>query len=287
MKTVIWRQYHFLLPDDWEMLQFTRNPDVGRCAFADRHQFRFEINWRTVKGTPDFDRMLRDYQSRLEEDGLEQVRRLEHQRWHGVRGEQNRRLTTRYGRYFADDMSLVELVFLWPKEWDKALEKRILDSFRFEAPQDGLVRWCAFGMDLRVSATHDLWKASVGPTNTELRFTTQKGYREERFGRYGMPEEWLATNPGAWLLTWLPRGFRIEQQTRHLRNSHEIFSVKGLRTFPTVSNLFRGRREIKASAWICPEDKRLYSLLLVSTGRVVDLESHMALRCCEHMEVSP
>ncbi len=287
MKTFIWRQYRFELPDDWEMLQFSRNPESGRCAFADRRQFRFELNWRTVPGTPDFERVLRDYQSRLEEDGMEGVSRLEFPKWHGVRGMQGRRLTTRHGRFFAENQSLVEVVFIWPKDWDKALERRILDSFQFQPSQDGFVRWCAFGMDLRASHTHQLWETNAQPTSTTLRFTAQKGYREQRFARFAMPEEWLATTPGQWLHTQLPKGYRIDQETRHERNGHDIFSLKGLRFPPRVSDLFRGRRAIKASAWICPETKRLYSLVLVSTGRVVDLESRMSLRCCEHMEVSP
>lgn len=287
MQTFIWRQYQFELPDDWEMLQFSRNPDLGSCVFADRRQFRFELNWRVVQGAPDFERMLHDYQARLEEDGLQRVRRLEHQRWHGVRGEAEQGLTTRYGRYLAEDRSLVELVFIWPKEWDSALEKRILDSFRLIHPENGLAHWRAYGMDLRVSAGHDLWKVEVPPTSAELLFTTQKGYRSQRFSRFAMVGEWLTTNVGDWLCTRIPRGFRVEQQTRHLRDSHEIFSIKGLRSFPTVKNMFLGRREIKASAWICPEDKRLYSLVLVSTNRVVEAESRISLRCCSHLEVNP
>lgn len=287
MQTFIWRHYQFDLPDDWEMLQFSRNPELGSCVFADRRQFRFELNWRAVQGTPDFDRMLHDYQARLEEDGLQGVRRLEHQRWHGVRGEAGHSLTTRYGRYIAEDRSLIELVFIWPKEWDSALEKRILDSFRLIVPEEGLVRWRAYGMDLRVSAGHELWKADVPPTSAELLFTAQKGYRSQRFSRFAMAEEWLTLSPGDWLLTRIPRGFRIDQQTRHLRDGHEIFSVRGLRSLPTLKNMFLGRREIKASAWICPEDKRLYSLVLVSTDRVVEAESRISLRCCSHMEVNP
>jgi len=283
----IWRQYSFQLPDDWEMLQFTRDPVVGRCAFADRRQFRFEMNWRAVKGTPDFDRMLADYQSRLEEDGIECVQRIEHRRWRGVSGQEGRRLTTRYGRYVGENQSVLEVVFLWPKNRDPALERRILDSFAFQPAVDDLVRWRTFGLDLSVSETHDLWKVSAQPTSTTMKFTAQKGYREQRFGRFAMVEEWLAGTPGQWLRTWLPRGYRIERQTRHIRDSHEIFSISGLRSPPTLRDAFKGRRRIKASAWICPHDKRLYSLLLVSTGRVVDLESRIGLRCCERMEVNP
>jgi hypothetical protein len=287
VQTFIWRNYRFELPDDWEMLQFTRNPQVGRCAFADRRQFRFEMNWRTVSALPDFDRMLADYQSRLEEEGLAETRRLEHHRWQGVSGREERRLTTRYGRYFPEDKSLLEVVFLWPKDRDVALEKRILDSFFLELPADGLAHWRAFGMDFHVSASHDFWKAYAQPTSMQLKFTAQKGYREQRFARFGMVDEWLGTNPGVWLRTWIPRGFRLDQQTRHIRDGHEIFTIKGLRKLPTAKDWFRGRREIKASAWICPQHKRLYSLLLVSTGRVVDQESRIGLRCCEHMEVKP
>ena len=287
MQTFIWQQYRFDLPDDWEMLQFTRDPQTGRCVFADRTQYRFELNWRIVKGVPDFGRMLTDYQSRLEADGFERLQRTRHDRWHGVSGEQEHRLTTRYGRYVEDNHALLEVVFLWPKNRDPALERRVLDSFAFQPATDSTVRWRALGLDLDVSATHDLWQVKADPAATTFRFTAQKGYREQRFGRFGMVEEWLAGTPGQWLRTWLPKGYRIQTETRHLREGHDVFRINGFRNPPTVRDLFLGRRQIKAAAWICPQDKRLYSFCLVSTGRVVDLESHIGLRCCEHMEARP
>jgi hypothetical protein len=200
--------------------------------------------------------MLTDYQGRLESDGLTDLRRLEHSDWKGVSGEQDGRLTTRYGHFFPEDGSLVEVVFLWPKGRDVVLERQILESFSFVPAADGFIRWRAFGLDLRASDTHELWKASVRPGTVELKFTAQKGYREQRFGRYGMIEEWLAGTPGTWLKTQIPKGFKILTETRHTRQSHEIFTINGLRSFPQVKNIIRGRREIKASAWICPQDKR-------------------------------
>ena len=64
----IWRQISLRLPATWEMLQFSTEYPQGRCAFADRYQFRFELTWGNVKGEPDYDRMITDYTGKLERE---------------------------------------------------------------------------------------------------------------------------------------------------------------------------------------------------------------------------
>ena len=58
MKTWIWRNFGVGVPDDWEMLQFSKDPKSGGCLFADRYTFRLEINWRRTAGEPDLRRIL-------------------------------------------------------------------------------------------------------------------------------------------------------------------------------------------------------------------------------------
>ncbi len=50
MRLWIWRGLCMKVPDDWEMLQFETNTGKGGCAFADRYQFRFEVDWKVVQG---------------------------------------------------------------------------------------------------------------------------------------------------------------------------------------------------------------------------------------------
>ena len=50
LETWVWRHLEVRVPADWELLQFSKTPAEGRCAFADRHGFRLELSWRTVAG---------------------------------------------------------------------------------------------------------------------------------------------------------------------------------------------------------------------------------------------
>ena len=136
MQSWVWRQLHVEVPEEWELLQFSRNPQTGRCAFADRYQFRFEVSWREVPGAPDFQRLLSDYRSRLEEDGLSAVRPLQGGVWQGVAGVlPDGRTTCRYGAYLAPVQCLVEAVFLWPKARHEPLETAVLASLRRLVPE--------------------------------------------------------------------------------------------------------------------------------------------------------
>ncbi len=137
----IWRHFRFWLPEDWEMLQFTRHSAVGRCAFADRYAFRLEINWRAVAGPPDFELMLRNYVARLREEGHERLRPIRRAGWRGVASQKNDLACSRFGAYFDAESCLVEMVFLWPGiPTAPELEKEILESVA-ESPPDAAAGW--------------------------------------------------------------------------------------------------------------------------------------------------
>ena len=101
MRLWVWRYFRLELPDDWEMLQFSRNPHAGRCAFADRYQFRLEISWQALSGPPNMDRLVSDYLSKLKLDGtMPDAVRLDRPPWVGLRGHQGGILTSRFSRHF-------------------------------------------------------------------------------------------------------------------------------------------------------------------------------------------
>ncbi len=81
----VWRQIGVELPAEWECLQFARDPEAGRCAFADRHRYRFELNWRKSPGEPDFGRMMKDYEGSLAKE-WEGIRKAKCRGWPGLRG---------------------------------------------------------------------------------------------------------------------------------------------------------------------------------------------------------
>ena len=107
-QTCVWRGVRLELPEDWEMLQFSSNPKQGRCAFADRYQYRLEFSWRTVSGPPDFERMLSDYRAKLKDEGMEGVAEARHGAWSGFRGETEGRFSSRF--------SYARIIF-WTNGW--------------------------------------------------------------------------------------------------------------------------------------------------------------------------
>ena len=98
-----------------------RNPQAGRCAFADRYQFRLELSWKVVPGAPDFNRMMSDYAAKLIEEGEEKPEPVDGGPWKGLCVHAQGQLSTRFGRFFPGESCLVELVFPWPEERDEKL----------------------------------------------------------------------------------------------------------------------------------------------------------------------
>ena len=115
MQPWLWQNLRVELPEQWEMLQFSRNPESGRCGFADRYGFRFELHWRQVAAPPDFDRMMSDYLARLKSaENVTDARRVRRYGCEGIESRAESLLTTRFGLHFPDESCVVEAVFIWP-----------------------------------------------------------------------------------------------------------------------------------------------------------------------------
>lgn len=282
----IWRNFGLSLPVDWEMLQFSRNHDTGRCAFADRYQFRLELDWRVVPSPPDFDRMMSDYLASLRERGMKDGARFRHRAWHGVGGELDGQATSRLGRWFPAERCVVELVFLWLRKQDAALMRQIADSVAEEPEQGGRFRrWRAFGMDLLAAKDLPLHSCTVEPANVEMTFSDRKKRSVERFGRRGMVREWLKQTPERWLRGW------VDSDLRDIRTS--VVDVRGHSVNRLAGELrlrgpMRRRAKYDAAAWICPADGRFYSVSCTGPAYAADAGSMVAggrLSCCPALEL--
>jgi hypothetical protein len=287
----VWRQLRVELPDEWELLQFTRNPQMGRCAFADRTQFRFEINWREVPNAPDFERMLSDYRSRLDEDGIQETRRIQCGGWQGVYGVMpDRRVTSRYGAYLAPLGCLVEVVFLWPKSRHEPTEAQVLASVRPEEPTPaGQIRWRAFGLDLLTPVSSFLERCHADPGFAQFCFSSERRRMWEHFARRGLVPHWLHEPVSAWLRRSTPGGFRTIFEREQDNRGHSVAVTRAERKIPRLPDLLLGRREYAAAAWICPRDGRLYQLsreAYRSPERRRKAKPPGVLSCCPDLEVT-
>lgn len=292
MQRWIWRQLRVELPEDWELLQFSRSSAAGRCAFADRYQFRFELNWREVPGPPDLERMLGDYQSRLAEEGLTGIRRIRSGPWQGVAGTMpDRRTTSRYGGHVPPLGCIVELVFLWPGERCQPVEEQVLASFgpETEAPP-GQVRWRAFGMELLTTADGTLERCRADPGFQEFRFTSQRRRNWERFSRRGLLSWWLQEPVQHWQRRQLPRHYRVTLDRQEERRGHAVARLHGERSRRLLPDWLFGRREFAAAAWVCPRDGRLYQVAREGYPHALPRQAAPpapSLRCCADLEVTP
>lgn len=291
MQSWVWRQLRVDLPEEWELLQFSRNPQQGRCAFADRNQFRFEINWRVVPARPDFERMLTDYRSRLDEDGIQDTRRIECSGWLGVYGVlPDRRATSRYGAYIAPLSCLVEAVFLWPGARHEPTEAEVLAALQPELPNAaGQVRWRAFGMDLRTRAGGFLEHCNADPGFAQFNFSSERRRTWERFARRGFVPQWLHEPVAEWLRRTTPRGFRTTFQRCQDNHGHSVSVTRAERRHRRLPDLLYGRREYAAAGWLCPRDGRLYHLCREAyrgKGRTAEARAPGVLSCCPDLEVT-
>ncbi|MBN2451664.1 MAG: hypothetical protein JXR77_14845 [Lentisphaeria bacterium] len=289
MQSWIWRQLRVHLPDDWELLQFTRNPATGRCVFADRYQFRFELDWRQVSGRPDMERILGDYRGRLEEDGLKDPRRISHGGREGVSaGLPDGRASSRFGLYFEAEQCLVEAVFLWPRRRHDATEAAVLDSIAPEpVTPSGQGRWKAFGLDLRTGAHYTFEKCIAEPARHQVSFSAEKRRVWDHFSRRGMVEQWLDVGLSPWLRRQVRHGYRVEREVRQERATHTLHRLQAYRRHVNIVDLMYGRRRVDAACWICPEDGRLYHLSREAPmGRRPRTRPGAALRCCGGLEVA-
>ncbi|MDD4097346.1 MAG: hypothetical protein PHC30_01120 [Lentisphaeria bacterium] len=288
-QTWAWNGLAMTLPGDWEMLQFARDPAVGRCVFGDRYQYRFELNWKTVPAPPDMERMVGDYRARLTGDGLQDVRALGHSPWLGTRGLDGDREVCRYGHYAETSRQILEAVFLWPpgEKSRPALEGRVLDSVRaVPALPDGRRRWQAFGMAWQAPADWVFASCEVASAQAEAGFAPRHGRGLAAFSRRGMLSEWLTVPVSEWLEQAMPHGYVRESLLQTGQSGHEVSSLVARRERPVLTDWLHGRRRFLASAWVCPHDRRLYCLSgWTHQRRGLDSGLGIALSCCPALEV--
>jgi len=309
MRLWVWRHFRIEVPEDWEMLQFSRDGRAGRCAFADRYQFRLEVHWHQVEGVPDVERLASGYLARLKLDAsAESTNRSEIGLWQGVEGRQGgvgqaSRLpagkmpaphqgglwTSRFARYVGEESCLVELVLLWPEGKDDALQQAVVQSVAAQPGRaDGLRRWKAFGMDALAMGGLSLEVCKVEPGRAGLVFGSSSPERRETFGRAGWLSEWLDCSVRAWLQRQTLGNVAAESESSAELNGHAIETLSGLWRPRWFSGLLRSAATYEAAAWICPADGRLYhvSTLGPATSGGVPLAGGR-LVCCEGIRSNP
>lgn len=293
MQLWIWQNISIELPEDWEMLQYSREPEDGVCAFADRYQFRLELNWKQVAGPPDFERMLGDYQKKLRTDpDVDEQQRLQHRQWQGLAGRSTEGPTARFGRFFEASSRLLEIVFLGPERRDPDLEAKILDSVA-EAPRaaDRRQRWRAFGMDLTASAEFELEECRVEPAAAMLAFAEprQRGSRET-FERLGLLSDWLQVSVPEWLAGKVPDLVGEPRAAADTVAGHHLELLRGTMPALTFPRVRRQKNSYQAAAWICPRDERLYCVSSIAPyerdGGELKLAGHR-LSCCSQLPAPP
>lgn len=294
----VWRHLRIELPEDWEMLQFSRKLGAGRCAFADRYQFRAEVSWQATSGPPDLDRLVSDYQAKLRLDATTEsaspTRRTVSAPegrtpaggarigdWRGLRGHESGLFTSRFSRYLRGEGCLIEVVLLWPEGIDKKLEAGILGSIRPEPEcAGGMRRWRAFGLDLLAASGLALHECEVAPAMARLSFRSERGERQETFARLGMVSDWLRGSVRDWLARQTPGDVRATEPSAVEVGRHAVEVLRGTRK----PGLARKASPYEAAAWLCPADGRLYYVSL--TGAEAGGGTGLAgkrLSCCEGM----
>ncbi|RMD83470.1 MAG: hypothetical protein D6820_02275 [Lentisphaerae bacterium] len=289
MQEWIWQGISLLVPDDWEMLQYGRQWEAGKITFADRYQFRLELNWKQVGGLPDFEKMLADYQSKLaNEQGYEDFRDYTLGAWNGFHCRGPVGWTTRVGRYFERGSRLIEVVFLWPDRVNLELADRVLRSIGQVSEKAGFLRWRAFGLDCMFSQGLHLSVCEVAPASVRLKFVDRERARHvEEFRRLGLVKQWLGCSVEEWLTMQAPQRVHERRVRTVTRNDHHVIQDRGFMPalqFPK----FNHRKNIyMADSWICPFDERLYFVARIMSARdskagPEDLAAHYSV-CCPRL----
>ena len=274
----IWRQVGVSLPAEWECLQFARDPQAGRCAFADRYRYRFELNWRQSKAEPDFGRMMKDYEGALAET-WEGIRKVKCGGWPGLRGKRGGEVVSRYGRWLAGIELLVEVVFVHPGRRDAGLEESILATVREVPPEaTGLQLWRAFGMEVCVPREFVLGECVVEPARVGMRFDGPKGPDRWIFRRYGMVDSWLKGPVRDWLAA------QAADPVRNVRAKPGGAGVERIEAEWRPKGLLLRKGAYAAAAWREGADGRLYHAICI-TGKKFRrfhpaLGADHALRAC-------
>ena len=295
MQTIIWRNFRLRLPEDWEMLSFSKNPDKGRCGFMDRYYQRFEFGWRVLPKEPDLSRMRSDYGSRLlNEKNFESTKNSDFTHWIGMTAKKGRLIISRFLRFFPLESCLLELVFHHVGTRDDKVEREVCGSVRWEKPEqiegESRQHWQAYGMDFYPSQGMPLNECQVLPANVKLQFgDLRKIGGEQTFLRTGLVDQWLRGTVADWSETKAPTVSRIQNRSEKENNGHTITVLRGSITQPTWIPFRVKRGFYRSEAWKCPHDGRLYHAAFsrIVSGKASEPEEDLAgnrLNCCEDLK---
>lgn len=258
-----WNNIQLSLPAEWEMLQFSRDPDRGRCAFADRYRYRFELNWSEVPGEPDFKRMMSDYAAKLESDGkMKDIQPIRIAGVQGLAGKADEGEISRFGVWMEPLKRLVECVFLWDEKRDSEFEKQVLGTLQPRIPSNGLTLWRAFGMELSVPEHLELESCTVQSASAGFLFRGKKPIETWIFRRFGMADQWLKTDLETWLKGQVPKDIRDLSVTNRSGSAAGTLVLAAGEYHP--SGLIHKNGLFTAAAWQNPADKRLYLAMLTN-----------------------
>ncbi|MBP5673610.1 MAG: hypothetical protein IKP58_16280 [Victivallales bacterium] len=289
MKSVAWNAINLELPDEWELLQFSKSADNGKIAFADRYQFRLEIDWSTVSAPPDLDRMASDYKSKLAEEGTKDAKLAVHLPWKGISAKDADYFLSRYVNYFPSRSLMLEAVFIWPDDLkpSPAFEGKILDSIQVASYQeDAQQHWKAFGLDFYVKDDHYLYELIAEPAKTQYMFRSTDRHEVETIARRGMVKEWMKIPVDQWLAKQVPKEYEVSDQSARVENDHQVYSLTAKRKPTVLVDWIHGTRTITASAWICPKDHRLYmAAKLAPAYKKGKKHAPLKVACCDSLEI--
>ncbi len=290
MAQVVWQQFSFEIPDEWEMLQFSKNSKSGNCAFADRYMFRLETNWKTFEGWPDFERMLSDYQQKLrDEQSMTDFESATYGAWHGFHCRDAGGWTSRFGRYFEPNTKLLEVVFLWPDSVDRSEIRTILGNVKLDLPKNGVQHWRAFGMDFYADERLYLDECKIKPALAEMTFVDKdRPARVECFERLGMVEEWMRCSVEEWMQVKDPKDLREREQRRRSHAYHTILEAQARMPAMRFPKFNKRKNQYEAAGWLCPEDGRLYRVSRIFPAGeqgLTDLAGKR-LACCPKLKAS-
>lgn len=270
MERYYWRGFSFVAPREWEMLQFSTDEKDGRCVFADRYRFRYELSWRKVPGPPQLNLMIGNYLSKLREE--KQATGVNEKRegpWSGLGGRSVNQKFSQFIRYFPASECLVETVFLWPEKIAVAQEREMLNSIAEHEEEGGQTRWRGFSLDVR--SPYPVQGFTVNPAAVKFVFGYEQNWREQmKVERRGMVKEWMNAPLHEWVSAQVPLSVKNPQPgTRELESGvtcHLVTGQKKLAPARRVQRMALGKGKealgeqhlnYLAAAWISPRDKRL------------------------------
>ena len=208
--------------------------------------------------------------------------------WTGVGGEIDGRWMTRYGAWLKSESLLVEIVFIWPQTRDVELEKDILRSAGEEPVRhDGFRRWKTFGMEFYANGAYKLGECKAEPGIASMTFTHPKNPELlENFQRRGMVSEWLEASVQEWLRVQIPGEIELHYQDSYEAAGHDVERIAGTQITGKLGRYGRKAIRYEATAWICPEDNRLYSFRTKHLPEIADhSRAGERLACCNHLWV--